>query len=370
MTGTPEPAGRDVISAAGYDVEIAPGLLSRVGDAVRAAAPAHRYALVTDTTVAPLYADAIAQQFDARELTVATVPAGETHKTRATWSAVTDQLLGARLGRDTTVISLGGGVVCDLAGFVAATYMRGVPVVHVPTTLLAMIDASIGGKTGVDTPGGKNLVGAFHQPSRVLVDPQVLGTLPLTEIRAGFAEALKHGAMSDARYFQYLKAVGPILLSGGSLHLDDLELTRIIRESVRIKTSVVGTDERESGARKTLNFGHTVGHAIEHASGYAVRHGEGVAIGMVVETTAAELAGITERGTAAELRAVLESVGLPAVRPAGLSPQVIVAATSSDKKARGGSAEYAVPARIGTAAGAAHGFAVRLDDAIVLEALA
>lgn len=361
--------GIAIVAANGYDVAITPGSLDHVAEIIRRVAPGHRYALVTDSHVGPLYAERVARQFGADEVIVCRVPAGEAHKTRESWAAITDTLLDARFGRDTTVVSLGGGVVSDLAGFVAATFMRGVPVVHVPTTLLAMIDASIGGKTGVDTPAGKNLVGAFHPPAAVVIDPQVLDTLPLAELRSGFAEAIKHGAIADARYFEFLDEHAARLLAEDPAERDHGGLARVIGESVRIKADVVGKDERERGARKTLNFGHTIGHAIEHASGFALRHGEAVAIGMVVEADAAERAGIAEHGTAERIRNAVERASLPTTRPASLDPAVIMAATVSDKKARGGAAEYAVPARIGTMAGAESGFSVRLPDALLLEVL-
>ena len=361
--------GVAIVGANGYDVAITPGALDHVVEIIRRVAPGHRYALVTDSNVGPLYAERVARQFGSGEIVVCSVPAGETHKTRDSWAAITDTLLDARFGRDTTIVSLGGGVVSDLAGFVAATFMRGVPVVHIPTTLLAMIDASIGGKTGVDTPAGKNLVGAFHPPAAVVVDPQVLDTLPLAELRSGFAEAIKHGVIADGRYFEFLDEHAPRLLADDPAKRDEGGLARVIGESVRIKADVVATDERERGARKTLNFGHTIGHAIEHASGFALRHGEAVAIGMVVEAEAAERAGIAERGTAERIRRAVERASLPTSRPASLDPAVILAATVTDKKSRAGAAEYAVPSRIGTMAAAESGYAVRLPDALLLEVL-
>src|SRR5215207_9950142 len=197
-----------------YCVSIAEGLLDRLGDLVADAAPAHRYALVTDSTVRDLYAARALGALPAGAGGPFVVPAGESHKTRESWARLTDELLAAGFGRDTAVIALGGGVVGDLAGFVAATFMRGVPYVQVPTTLLAMIDASVGGKTGVDTPAGKNLVGAFHPPAAVLIDPLALATLPARELVAGLAEALKHGVVADADYFAELEAALPELAPG------------------------------------------------------------------------------------------------------------------------------------------------------------
>lgn len=364
------PGAEAVVPAGSYDVIIGGGTLSRAGEVIQRVAPAHRYALVTDTNVGPLYADILRREFGDRSLVVCTLPAGESYKTRESWAAVTDQLLDNCLGRDSAVIALGGGVVCDLAGFVAATFMRGVPVVHVPTTLLAMIDASIGGKTGVDTPAGKNLVGAFHPPSAVVIDPEVLRTLPVAELQSGLAEAVKHGAIADETYFELLSNSVPSLVAELASGRDSYLLGGIIETSVRIKAGVVSADEREKGARKTLNFGHTVGHAIELLSGFSMRHGEAVAVGMVLETEAGERAGITLPGTAARIADVLDRAGLPIRRPEGPNAERILDAMRGDKKGRTGQIEYAIPARIGKMAAADSGYTVRLPDWLVCEVLA
>lgn len=373
VTGVAEGAAPDgsarTVSAGSYDITIAPGALSDVAALIRRSASAHRYAVVTDSNVGPLYAESLRRQFDDDSVVLCTIPAGEAHKTRDSWASVTDQLLDRCLGRDSTVVALGGGVVCDLAGFVAATFMRGVPVVHLPTTLLAMIDASIGGKTGVDTPWGKNLVGVFHPPSAVVVDPEVLATLPLPELRSGFAEAIKHGVIADESYFEFLNDAGHRLAAGAGGIRDVSVLGRVIEESVRIKAGVVRADEREKGARKTLNFGHTVGHAIELLSGFTMRHGEAVAVGMVLEARAGERAGITHAGTVSRIATALERAGLPTERPAGPSPERIMDVMRGDKKARSGAAEYAIPTRIGMMAAAESGYAVRLPDALMCEVL-
>jgi len=363
------------IHAGAYEVTVAPALLSRAAELVAAAAPAHRYAVISDSNVAPLYAAGLVAQLariggTGESVPLCTIPAGEASKTRATWATVTDQLLEAKLGRDSAIVALGGGVVCDLAGFVAATFMRGVPVVHIPTTLLAMIDASLGGKTGVDTTHGKNLVGAFHQPSAVLIDPQVLDSLPVRELRSGLAEALKHGAIADAAYFDCVSREAPSLLMDEAGRRDVRTLNHVIEKSVRIKTGVVTSDERENGARKALNFGHTIGHAIELLSGYTMRHGEAVGVGMLLEATAAERAGITAAGTAARIRDALTSAGLPTTRPAGPSVAQLLESMRGDKKSRSGTTEYAVPARIGVMAAVEDGYTVRLSDALVAEVLA
>jgi 3-dehydroquinate synthase len=328
--------------------------------------------VVSDSNVAPLYAARLLAQLGGTGdvVPLCTIPAGEAHKTRDTWASVTDQLLEAKLGRDSAIIALGGGVVCDMAGFVAATFLRGVPVVHIPTTLLAMIDASIGGKTGVDTVHGKNLVGAFHQPRAVIVDPEVLSTLPLGELRSGLAEAIKHGAIADADYFDFISQRAGELLADRPEKRDVLALNHVIEKSVRLKAGVVAADELETGARKALNFGHTIGHAIEMLSGYSMRHGEAVGVGMLLEATAAEREGITAPGTAALIRETLERAGLPTVRPSGPSIEAILESMRSDKKNRVGTIEYAVPARIGTMAAGDSGYTVRLRDTVVAEVLA
>ncbi|HEY9429716.1 MAG TPA: 3-dehydroquinate synthase [Gemmatimonadaceae bacterium] len=344
---------------------VSAGLLDRAGELVRQAAPAHRYAIITDEIVGPLYASRVVESFADARVDVLTIPTGERHKTRESWSRLTDELLAAGFGRDTTIVALGGGVVGDLAGFVAATFMRGVPVVQLPTTLLAMIDSSVGGKTGVDTPAGKNLVGAFHPPSLVLSDPSALATLPPEQLRSGLAEAIKHGVIADERYFERVVGDLPTLLAQPS----GPEMLGLISRSVEIKADVVARDEREGGLRKTLNFGHTLGHAIESESGYRLLHGEAVAIGMVLESVLAERAGVAEAGTARRVRDAVERAGLPASRPEQMNADRVLAATRSDKKARRGTAEFALPRRVGAMAGEETNWAVRIDEDAVLAVL-
>ena len=363
-------AGR-VVALPGYEVIVAPGALHEAGAVITRAAPAHHYAVVSDPNVAPLYVErvrgSLADAAPGATMSLLLVPPGEEHKTRELWAHLTDELLASGAGRDTTIVALGGGVVGDLAGFVAATYMRGIPIVQLPTTLLAMVDASVGGKTGVDTPAGKNLVGAFHPPSAVIADPDTLVSLPAPELRSGSAEMIKHGIVADARYFDEVAAVLPRLAA------DDTgipgELTALIARSVEIKAEVVAADEREHGRRKILNFGHTLGHAIETASGYRLLHGEAVAIGMALESEIAERIGVADAGTAMRVRAALAAAGLPVVVPLGIDPVQILAATRSDKKARGGRVEYALPATIGTMAGGESGWGLPVADEVVLGVL-
>lgn len=349
------------IEVTGHAVTIGTGVIDSLGRIARAAAPAHRYALISDTHVAPHHAERAARSFGEAQPAVFTIPPGEGEKTRARWADLTDRLLRDGFGRDSAVVALGGGVICDLAGFVAATYMRGVPIVQVPTSLLAMIDASVGGKTGVDTEAGKNLVGAFHRPSAVIVDPSLLRTLPPEHMRAGMAEAIKHGVIADAEYFESIEGALPGLLDDPASD----SIADLIARSIEIKGSFVERDEREAGPRKALNFGHTVGHAVEQLSGYSLLHGEAVAIGMAVEARLGEAAGVTEPGTAARLTRCLEAAGLPTRRPGSITIADVVRATHGDKKARKGRAEYALPARIGGMAGESAGYGIPLEDDFV-----
>lgn len=355
-----------VVDAGDYRVTIAAGLRHDFGKHVAAAAPAHHYAIISDDEVAAHYAgDVVAQLARRGQSSLHLMPAGEAHKTRDSWAQLTDDLLDAGCGRDTTVVALGGGVVGDVAGFVAATFMRGVPVVQCPTSLLAMIDASIGGKTGVDTAAGKNLVGAFHQPAAVLVDVETLRTLPLAHRRAGLAEAIKHGVVADADYFSRIRAAVPALLEDDAGAMLD-----VVTRSVELKAAVVREDAREHGRRKTLNFGHTIGHAIELVSGFRLLHGQAIAIGMVLEARLAEQLGVAARGTSDEIERVVRAAGLPATRPSTFDVDAILAATRHDKKARAGAVAYALPARIGAMAGQERGWAIDVDDAPVREVLA
>ena len=296
------------------------------------------------------------------------IPAGESNKTRDTWARLTDQMLAKGYGRDSTVIALGGGVVGDLAGFVAATFMRGIPVVQVPTTLVAMVDASIGGKTGVDTYLGKNLVGVFHFPAAVLIDPQVLATLPFRELRAGFAEIVKHGVIANDAYFREVASSVRNLLDKGGPESD--RMLSVIVKSIEIKADIVSRDEREDGLRKTLNFGHTIGHAVELVSGFSLLHGEAVAIGMALEGRLAERIGVAQAGTAEAIIEALRTAGLPTELPRPFEKGAVLEAMRSDKKARSGKTMFALPLRIGAMAGADTGWTVSVTDDQLREVLA
>lgn len=345
---------------------VAAGAVDRLGALLGDTVTTHRVVVITDETVGPLYAGRACASLPAGTQ-VLTVPSGERHKTREEWARLTDAMLAAGYGRDTLVIALGGGVVGDLGGFVAGTYMRGVPVVQVPTTLVAMIDASLGGKTGVDTAAGKNLVGVFHDPLAVIADPALLATLPPRELRAGLAEALKHGVVADASYFDRVVADLPVLVAPGGA--TGSAMLALVTRSIEIKREIVASDAREAGRRRVLNFGHTVGHALEVASDFLLLHGEAVAIGMAVEAEIAERAGIAEPGTSRRVREGLRQAALPDARPSDIAADRIVRATRSDKKARGGRVEFALPAAIGTMAAADAGWTVRVEERLLLDAL-
>ena len=347
MTGVPvRPPG-----AAPYEVLVEAGALDGLPALLRERAPAAHYAVVTDGNVAPLHAAGVhAALAAAGSASLHVVPPGETSKSRARWAELTDALLAAGMGRDGCVVAVGGGVVGDLAGFVAATYLRGVPLVQVPTSLLAMVDASVGGKTGIDVPAGKNLVGAFHQPRVVVADPVVLRTLPLEELCGGLAEAVKHGLIADAAYLGTIAAAADDLLAG---HAGALEA--LVRRSVELKAAVVGRDPLEAGERAILNAGHTIAHALEQVTDYRMAHGAAVAVGLVVEARAGQAAGHTEPGTADRLARLLTRLGLPVAPPADTDPGAVLAATATDKKGRGGRARYALPAAPGRMARAADG---------------
>ena len=326
----------------GYDVLVGPGLLQRLPVLLEDVVDAGRFAIISDSNVAPLHGDAALEVLREAGLDAAlfTFPAGEASKTRKSWSILTDELLEAGFGRDACVVAVGGGVTTDLAGFVAATYLRGIPVVQVPTSYLAMIDASVGGKTGVDVKAGKNLVGAFHPPRLVVADPEVISTLPSGERAQGLVEALKHGAILDLRHYEELVQELDALLDA-----NPVVATSLIADSVSLKAAVVTEDEFESGYRQVLNFGHTLGHALEAASGYALGHGSAVAWGMLLEAEVGERMGITEPGTRARLEPVLSPFA--GSLPSSIALGEVLPYLRTDKKVRGGKPRVVLLRRIG-----------------------
>ena len=331
-----------------YDVHVGVGLLDRAGAIVHAACGGSKAFVVTDTTVAKLHGDRLAQSLRAAGYAVemlALLP-GERHKTLAAVQRVWRWLFAHGLDRRSPVVCLGGGVVGDLAGFAAATALRGVPVVQIPTTLVAQVDSSVGGKTGFDVPEGKNLVGAFHSPSAVVADVDLLGTLPARELAAGMGEVVKYGVIADAALFGRLERAGAAILS------DRVALAAVVRRCVELKASVVARDPHEKGIRAILNFGHTVGHALEAASGFRMLHGEAVAAGMAVEASFALRRRACAAGERARIVALLEALSLPvsvAVDAKGGAGTGARAAKfiRSDKKRVGGSVRMPILRRIG-----------------------
>jgi len=304
---------------------------------------ADRYAVITDSNVAALYGKQLVQELGgAPRCLLFQFRPGEPSKTRETWATLTDEMLAHQLGRDTAVVALGGGVTGDLAGFVAGTYLRGVPYVQVPTSILAMVDSSIGGKTGIDTAHGKNLVGVFHQPRVVVVDITTIDTLPTRHISAGAAEALKHGAICDAAYFDWVVAN-----HRGVLARDSEALFHLVRRSVELKGQVVSDDERELGRRAILNFGHTIAHVLESLSGFEMLHGEAVGLGMLAAADLGTELGMTDPSTSERLNAALETLNLPTRLPSSVDPERMLAAMAHDKKSRGGSVRFALLKNIG-----------------------
>ncbi len=357
-----------------YQCHVAPGALGKLPELAERLLPGRRIALITDTTVARHYAG-YGRDADSpwrsgpgepaviRGVELA-VPPGESQKSRDRWASLSDAMLEAGYGRDSAIVALGGGVVGDLAGFVAATFMRGVPFFQVPTTLLSMLDASVGGKVGVDTPHGKNLVGAFHQPDMVIADPLTLTTLSDRHYRSGMAEAVKHALIADEAYFGWLEQNCRQLLERypGTL-------TTLVERSIAIKAEIVSADEKESGLRQVLNAGHTVGHAIEHVSQYKLLHGEAVALGLVAESTIAEQLGLAPSGMADRLRDLMALLQLPTTLPEPLPRTAVMAAMDYDKKNAAGTVRAALPSGMGRLAGSQQYVVPLSDRGAVEEAL-
>jgi 3-dehydroquinate synthase len=327
-----------------YPIVVGTGVLSAVGERLRALGVGSRVALVSDSPVRQLHGAVVAESLRAADFVVTDVevPEGEAAKTLAVAQQCWDAFLAARMDRASTVVALGGGAVGDVAGFAAATYMRGTNVVQLPTTVLAQVDASSGGKTAIDHPGAKNLIGAFHQPRFVLVDPSVVMTLPDREYRSGLAEVVKHGIIADAAYFADVERQATLLLTR---HLPVLE--QIVGGSCRIKASVVERDEQDTGARFALNYGHTIGHALEAVTGYGRwLHGEAVAIGIVAAARLAHRLGVASAETVERQEGLLAAVGLP-VRLSDVDHDAVMAAVARDKKARDGTVPFVLAPRIG-----------------------
>lgn len=320
-----------------YDIIIGRGTLKEIKRFV-VPLKLKKAVVITDTNVGPVYGNELCRILKGIKVSIITIPAGEKHKTLYTASAVYDQLINTSAHRDTLIIALGGGVIGDLAGFVAATYMRGLPLIQIPTTLLAQVDASIGGKTGVDHPKGKNLIGSFYQPKLVIVDTLFLKTLPAREIKTGLAEVVKYGIIQDARIFEMLT----VCPRANSAFWEE-----IITRCVKIKAAVVSRDEKEiSGLRMILNFGHTFGHAVETLTGYGkYTHGEAIAIGMAAAARLAKKLKLLKDTDCDRIINLLSELKLPVTT--GLKAEQIIKTMLMDKKAKSGNVRFVLPVKIG-----------------------
>jgi 3-dehydroquinate synthase len=325
-----------------YPILIGAGAMQQAEEFARVI-PARDVLLVTNTTVGPLYADKLATALAPRRCLEVELPDGEVHKTLANISRMLDVLIANRFGRDACVVALGGGVVGDMAGFAAACYQRGIGFVQVPTTLLAQVDSSVGGKTGVNHPGGKNLIGAFHQPAAVFADTNTLDTLPDRELRAGLAEVIKYGLIVDREFFDWLEDHARDLLER-----DPDALTHAIKRSCEIKAEIVGRDEREQGERALLNLGHTFGHAIESATNYSAwLHGEAVGAGMLLAADMSRRLGWVTPADVERIEGILRRFGLPidvSTLPAGKLAEKM----KIDKKVAAGRIRLVLLKAIGT----------------------
>ncbi len=330
-----------------YEVAIAPASLSQVGERMRELNLGKKVLLVSNPTVFEHYGSIVLESLESAGFQTCKhlIPDGEQYKNLSSIAQVYDTALENRLERSSTLVALGGGVIGDMTGFAGATWLRGVNFVQIPTSLLAMVDASVGGKTGVNHPQGKNLIGAFYQPKLVLIDPLVLKTLPTREFRAGMAEVIKYGIIWDADLFSQLEE---------SPNLDSLSqiseglLQTILTRSVQAKADVVSQDEKEGGLRAILNYGHTIGHAVESLTGYTlVNHGEAVGIGMVAAGEIAVAMDLWEAENAKRQNSLIAKTGLPTHIPAQLTTPAIINALQNDKKVKAGKVRFILPIQIG-----------------------
>ena len=317
-----------------YDVLIGAGLLARAGEEIRKVSSAKKVAIVSDDTVWCHYGEMVERSLTESGFAAVhfTFPAGEESKTLATYGEILNFLAENRLTRSDLIVALGGGVTGDMAGFAAATYLRGIDYVQIPTTLLAAVDSSVGGKTGVDLPAGKNLAGCFHQPSLVLCDVHTFGTLPRQQFRCGMAEVIKYGVLGDEDFFESLAA-------------PTLGMTELIARCVGMKRDIVAEDEFDNGCRRLLNLGHTIGHAVEKCCSFTLSHGDAVAVGMVTVTRAAVKRGICDESVLRRLTEMLQRFDLPVETER--TAEELFSAALADKKMSGGTLHLIVPEEIG-----------------------
>ncbi len=332
------------LGARAYPIIIEHGCLQGIGESLVQSGIGNRYCIVSDSTVAGLYGAALQQSLEKNGLKSEMIvfPAGEESKNPATFTTICRKMARMRFDRKDAVIALGGGVAGDLAGFTAASYMRGIPFVQVPTSLLAQVDSSVGGKTGVDIPEGKNLIGAFYQPRAVFIDPDVLSTLDREEFLGGMAEVIKYGVIRDADFFTYLQHN-----SRKIMQLDHHALVDVLFTCCKIKADVVAEDEREADLRRILNYGHTIGHAVEAASNFTLIHGKAVAMGMVAAGRIAVSRNMLDRKVLDTLIRLLQTYDLPVEIPEEFKREELKEYILADKKAVSGKVSYILPRKIG-----------------------
>ncbi|MCM8531687.1 MAG: 3-dehydroquinate synthase [Lentisphaeraceae bacterium] len=357
-----------------YDIQIGRNLFDDlVSDLKNGLTPgATRYALITDSNVEKVYAHKLISKLGEAGLKtdLFVMPAGETNKTRETKISLEDQMLEVGFGRDSAVIALGGGVVSDLGGYLAGTFGRGIPFINYSTTLLSAADASVGGKTAVDTPHATNLIGLFNQPAKVYIDIECWQTLPVREIRSGLAETVKHACLADKEFFLWLEENITKICSGDEALLDDEACEHIAYKNCEIKYTVVKKDEKESNLRQVLNLGHTAGRAFETLCGYTYTHGECVAIGMVVQIEIALEKGLVSQEERDRTIALLQKCGLPVSVPSGTSLEDLVVKMRTDKKARSGKIRFVIQDGIGAMKSFEGGsYSLPLDEAYILSIL-
>jgi len=355
----------------GYDIAIGPALIGRIGPLLANVITDRPVVIVSDETVAKLYLPRLTAALEAAGRPApksVIVPPGEGAKSLESFGRTAEQILGLGIDRKTVILALGGGVVGDLAGFLAATLLRGIDFIQIPTTLLAQVDSSVGGKTAIDSAHGKNLIGAFHQPLLVVADTDTLTTLPSRELEAGYAEIVKYGLLGDADFFDWLEENGTAVIEG-----EPAELVHAIATSCQAKARIVEEDERESGQRALLNLGHTFGHALEAESGFgdALKHGEAVSIGMVLAFDLSVRLGHCPVNDLMRVRHHLASHGLPISPPRNLQfePRALIRRMAHDKKAERGRLTFVLARGVGQAF-VAHGVEASVVEAALLHALA
>ena len=325
-----------------------------------------RFAIVTDDTVFSLHAETIFQSLLASgfEGICLSIPSGETSKTRATLEYLENQLFEKGFGKDICIIAIGGGVVTDIAGYLASIYCRGVPIIMIPTTLLGMVDASIGGKNGVNVPWGKNLLGCIYQPRKILIDPTVLSTLPTDELKNGIVEMIKHALISDGTAIDVFENHAHQILSK-----DTSIIENVIFESCRIKKTIIEDDERENGKRHLLNFGHTIGHALENLTQYALPHGKAVAIGILVESYMSTILGMLSFESLDRIQTLFKTYGISFALPSLFSYEEIINAMALDKKSSRGTPRFVLLESIGKPHEGNCSYCTQVDEKVIRKAI-